>query len=49
MLLGGLLLTVGATWPAARHPARTFPGDLGDPPVQAWQVAWSGHALLTSR
>ncbi|MCW2779068.1 MAG: hypothetical protein JWN17_2793 [Frankiales bacterium] len=46
VLVGGLLLAVLATWPAARHPATTFPGDLGDPPVQAWQVAWSGHALL---
>ncbi|WP_433112877.1 hypothetical protein [Micromonospora sp. CA-246542] len=43
-----LLLAVVLTWPTLRHPATTIPGDLGDPLLQAWQVAWSGHALLTS-
>ncbi|MET8529304.1 hypothetical protein [Micromonospora sp. NPDC005172] len=43
-----LLLAVVLTWPTMRHPATTIPGDLGDPLLQAWQVAWSGHALLSS-
>ncbi|MBQ1044301.1 MULTISPECIES: hypothetical protein [unclassified Micromonospora] len=45
-ILGSLLLAVVLTWPTMRHPATTIPGDLGDPTLQAWQVAWSGHALL---
>lgn len=46
VLLGGLLVTVAMTWPAARSWRTALPGDLGDPPVQAWQVAWAGHAVL---
>ncbi|BCB77625.1 hypothetical protein GCM10022251_63420 [Phytohabitans flavus] len=46
-VLGGLLLAVVLTWPTLRHPASTIPGDIGDPTLQAWQVAWGGHALLT--
>ncbi|MCX4472630.1 hypothetical protein OOK41_20355 [Micromonospora sp. NBC_01655] len=46
-VLAGLLLAVVLTWPTLRHPWTTIPGDLGDPTLQAWQVAWSGHALLT--
>jgi hypothetical protein len=46
-VLGGLLLAVTLTWPTLRHPASTIPGDIGDPTVQAWQIAWGGHALLT--
>ncbi|WFE34638.1 hypothetical protein [Micromonospora sp. WMMD975] len=44
--LASLLLAVVLTWPTMRHPATTIPGDLGDPTLQAWQVAWAGHALL---
>jgi hypothetical protein len=36
------------TWPTMRHPTRTIPQDLGDPLLQAWQLAWSGHALDTN-
>ncbi|MFY1650355.1 hypothetical protein ACN27J_05600 [Solwaraspora sp. WMMB762] len=46
-VLGGLLLAVVLTWPTLRHPASTIPGDIADPTLQAWQVAWGGHALLT--
>ncbi|MEU5907187.1 hypothetical protein ABZ780_22825 [Micromonospora sp. NPDC047467] len=46
--LGSLLLAVVLTWPTLRHPASTIPGDLGDPTLQAWQVAWAGHALVNS-
>ncbi|MFI7426519.1 hypothetical protein ACIBPB_05990 [Micromonospora sp. NPDC049836] len=46
-VLGGLLLAVVLTWPTLRHPASTIPGDLGDPTLQAWQLAWAGHGLLT--
>lgn len=46
-ILGGLLLAVVLTWPALRDPTRTIPGDIADPTLQAWQVAWAGHVLLT--
>jgi hypothetical protein len=45
-ILGGLLIAAVLTWPTLKHPASTIPGDLGDPLLQAWQVAWGGHALL---
>ena len=47
-VLGGLLLAVVLTWPTMRHPASTIPGDLGDPTLQAWQMAWAGHAVLNN-
>ncbi|MFJ6199283.1 hypothetical protein [Micromonospora sp. NPDC092111] len=45
--LAALLLAVALTWPTLRDPAGTIPQDTGDPTLQAWQVAWGGHALLT--
>ncbi|MDQ7908999.1 hypothetical protein RB614_31195 [Phytohabitans sp. ZYX-F-186] len=46
-ILGGLLLAMVLTWPTMRDPKHTVPGDIGDPTVFAWQVAWGGHALRT--
>lgn len=46
--LGGLLLAVVLTWPTLRDITRTIPQDIGDPTLQAWQMAWGGHALLTN-
>ena len=46
--LGSLVLAAVMTWPTMRHPTRTVPQDLGDPLLQAWQLAWSGHALKTA-
>ncbi|RSM59838.1 hypothetical protein DMB66_26695 [Actinoplanes sp. ATCC 53533] len=45
-IAGGLVFAVLLTWPTLRAPRTTIPGDLGDPTLQAWQMAWSGHALL---
>ncbi|MEE6262277.1 hypothetical protein V1633_27715 [Plantactinospora sonchi] len=45
-VLGGLLLAVVLTWPTLRDLTRTIPQDIGDPTLQAWQIAWGGHALL---
>jgi hypothetical protein len=42
-----LLLSAVLTWPALKYPLHTLPHDLGDPTRQAWQIAWSGHILLT--
>jgi hypothetical protein len=33
-------------WPLPLHLTRDIPRDVGDPLVQAWEVAWGGHALL---
>ncbi|GIF69488.1 hypothetical protein Ais01nite_75230 [Asanoa ishikariensis] len=46
-VLGALALASLVTWPTLRHPTRTIPSDVGDPTMQAWQMAWSGHALRT--
>jgi hypothetical protein len=45
--LAALALAVVMTWPTLRHPASTIPQDYWDPSLQAWQMAWSGHILLT--
>jgi hypothetical protein len=45
--VGSLLLAVFMTWPALRDPAHTIPHEIGDPALQAWQMAWSGHILTT--
>ena len=42
-----LVIAVIMTWPAAYHPSTTIPADIWDPTLQAWQVAWAGHAVLT--
>ena len=43
---GGLVLAALMTFPLALHVGREIGKDLGDPLLQAWQVAWIGHALL---
>ena len=44
-LAGSSVLAVAMNWPAVRHPSSTVPADLGDPLLQAWELAWDGHAL----
>ncbi|WP_408606848.1 hypothetical protein [Catenuloplanes japonicus] len=46
-VLGGLLFAVVMTWPTLKYPLHTIPQDIWDPTLQAWQMAWSGHILLT--
>jgi hypothetical protein len=41
----GVVLSVVMTWPAALHAKDTLPEDLGDPPLVAWILSWSGHAV----
>src|ERR671919_311464 len=43
--LGASLLSVVMNWPLVLNIGDDIPKDLGDPLVQAWQVAWGGHAL----
>jgi len=45
--LGSLLLAAVMTWPTLKHPMTTIPQDTADPTLQAWQMAWAGHALTT--
>ncbi|MQA27914.1 MAG: hypothetical protein GEU94_21215, partial [Micromonosporaceae bacterium] len=42
-----LAIAAAMTWPTLRDPTRTVPQDVYDPLLQAWQVAWAGHVLLT--
>ncbi|GAA2216983.1 hypothetical protein ACFY2R_10210 [Micromonospora olivasterospora] len=46
-VLAALALAVALTWPTLRYPLYTLPQDYWDPSLQAWQMAWSGHILLT--
>ena len=39
------LLALAMHWPLPLHLTRDVSRDVGDPLVQAWQVAWGGHAL----
>jgi hypothetical protein len=43
--LGSVGLAVVMTWPTLRYPLQTIPQDLGDPTLQAWELAWAGHAV----
>jgi hypothetical protein len=45
--LAAVLLSLALHWPLPLHLGRDIAQDLGDPLVQAWQVAWDGHALAT--
>jgi hypothetical protein len=42
-----VLLALAMHWPLPLHLGRDIAQDLGDPIVQAWQIAWDGHALTT--
>jgi hypothetical protein len=42
-----VVLAVAMHWPLPLHLGRDIAQDLGDPLVQAWQIAWDGHALAT--
>ncbi|MFU8873379.1 hypothetical protein [Micromonospora sp. SL4-19] len=46
--VASLVLAVLMTWPTLRYPLYTLPQDYWDPSLQSWQMAWSGHILLTN-
>lgn len=46
-LLAGLLVALALTWPLATQLSTHVPQDAADPLAEAWEVAWSGHALFT--
>ncbi|MFC0532923.1 hypothetical protein [Phytohabitans kaempferiae] len=45
--VGSIVLAVLMTWPTLQYPLHTLPQDFHDPALQAWQMAWSGHILLS--
>lgn len=45
--VGSALLAVVMTWPLVLRLGTHVVPDDGDPLLQAWQVAWGGHALRT--
>ena len=45
LAVGSCALAVVMHWPLPLNLGEEVPKDLGDPLVQAWQVAWDGHAL----
>jgi hypothetical protein len=45
--VAGLLLAAVMTWPTLARATDTLPQDIWDPTLQAWQVAWGGHALMS--
>jgi hypothetical protein len=47
VILGSIAVAVLMTWPTLRYPQYTLPQDTLTPALQAWQLAWSGHILLT--
>jgi hypothetical protein len=48
VILAGIALAVLTTWPLVLHMSTRIAPDLGDPVRTAWEIAWSGHALLHS-
>ncbi|MDQ3578016.1 MAG: hypothetical protein M3443_10540 [Actinomycetota bacterium] len=47
VVIFGFALSVTFNWPIVRHPRGTIAADLGDPLLQAWQLAWQHHFLTT--
>ncbi|MEV6526142.1 hypothetical protein AB0M43_29790 [Longispora sp. NPDC051575] len=45
--VSSVLLAVLMTWPTVKDITKTIPQDIYDPLLQAWQIAWAGHALIT--
>ena len=44
------VLTAAITWPLLLHPSRVVPGDLGDPLLNSWLIAWNARVMpLTER
>jgi hypothetical protein len=46
LALGACVLAAAMHWPLPLNAGRDVERDIGDPLVQAWEVAWGGHALL---
>ena len=42
-----VVLALAMNAPVTAHIGSRLPGDVQDPALQAWQIAWGGHALRT--
>ena len=47
LALGAACLAVVYHWPLPLYLTSQIPSELQDPVLQAWHLAWGGHALLT--
>ncbi|WP_158879964.1 hypothetical protein [Amycolatopsis anabasis] len=45
VVFAGLALSAIFNWPIVRHPKSTVLGGIGDPNLQAWELAWQHHFL----
>ena len=45
LLCGLTLVAVAATYPLIRHMTTNLPGDLGDPLLVTWILAWDADAF----
>ncbi|MFN2544275.1 MAG: hypothetical protein ABR600_06860 [Actinomycetota bacterium] len=45
LAVASLALSILMSWPLVLHLNRDVANDAGDPLIEAWQVAWDGHAL----
>jgi len=46
LALGACALAAAMHWPLPLHAGSDVERDIGDPLVQAWELAWGGHAFL---
>ena len=46
IVIACLVLALGSTAPLGFHLGTAVPGDIGDPLLNAWILAWDAHALL---
>ncbi len=44
--IGYLLVTLAVTYPGWLRPLDAIPGDMGDPVLNSWIIAWDVHALV---
>ncbi|MGQ9554460.1 MAG: hypothetical protein ACUVWR_10135 [Anaerolineae bacterium] len=46
LLIAAVILTLLLSWPVWRYAGSTVAGDIGDPLLNTWILAWDAHALL---
>ena len=46
VVIAGLAISAIFNWPVVLHPKSTIIGGIGDPLLQAWQMAWQHHFIV---